>query len=294
LSELGRFLKQAREERKISLEHIQDVTKIRKRYLEAIETGEYHILPGQFYAKAFIKSYCEAIGINSDKVIKQFQQHIPSEDMESSETKYERLRDRRIKTSSQKLGKWISRLLLYAFILLVLSLLYVAITQFIPDRDEAIEPIGTGPQLEAPALEPQPEPVIEPEPEPLPEPEPEPDLEPIIEIPEPEILFVERTGVTLIYQVKHLDAFIIKAVMGQGEIWYQLRDMEQAERFFESNATMRSNNEYEWLITDTSTIQFRFGNMVGLRLFIGGTEVDFTGIDPARGPYNVRFGLVQE
>lgn len=71
LSELGQFLKQARVEKNISIEEIQEITKIRKRYLEAIENGEYDVLPGQFYARAFIKSYSEAIGLNAEDVLQQ-------------------------------------------------------------------------------------------------------------------------------------------------------------------------------------------------------------------------------
>jgi cytoskeletal protein RodZ len=56
LTELGKLLKEKREEKGMSLEELQTATKIQKRYLAAIEEGNYDVLPGTFYARAFIKN----------------------------------------------------------------------------------------------------------------------------------------------------------------------------------------------------------------------------------------------
>ncbi|WP_139037439.1 helix-turn-helix domain-containing protein, partial [Bacillus pumilus] len=62
MTELGKRLVEAREEKGMSLEDLQTVTKIQKRYLLAIEQGNYDIIPGKFYVRAFIKQYAEAVG----------------------------------------------------------------------------------------------------------------------------------------------------------------------------------------------------------------------------------------
>lgn len=67
MSELGRHLKEARLQKGMSLDDVQEVTKIRKKYLEAIEAGDYKVLPGSFYVRAFIKTYAEAVGVNPDE-----------------------------------------------------------------------------------------------------------------------------------------------------------------------------------------------------------------------------------
>jgi cytoskeleton protein RodZ len=54
MKELGEFLKKTREEKGISLKDIQDRTKIRSRYLEAIEKGEFQIVPGEVYLRGFL------------------------------------------------------------------------------------------------------------------------------------------------------------------------------------------------------------------------------------------------
>lgn len=70
MSELGQQLKEARLQKGLSLDDVQEMTKIRKRYLEAIETGDYKVLPGSFYVRAFIKTYAETVGLNPDEILK--------------------------------------------------------------------------------------------------------------------------------------------------------------------------------------------------------------------------------
>ena len=55
--EIGKALKEAREMQNLSLEQVEEKTKIRRKYLQALENEQYDILPGQVYAKAFLKSF---------------------------------------------------------------------------------------------------------------------------------------------------------------------------------------------------------------------------------------------
>ncbi len=68
VTELGQKLKEAREAKGMTLNQLQEITKIQKRYLAAIEEGKYNVLPGEFYVKAFIKQYAEAVGISKDEL----------------------------------------------------------------------------------------------------------------------------------------------------------------------------------------------------------------------------------
>ncbi|RKD75319.1 helix-turn-helix protein [Sinobaca qinghaiensis] len=77
MSELGAFLRNKRLDQNMSLDYLQEATKIQKRYLLAIENGQYEALPGAFYAKAFVKSYSEALGLNPDTVIEQYGGELP-------------------------------------------------------------------------------------------------------------------------------------------------------------------------------------------------------------------------
>lgn len=71
--ELGTLLKKAREEKGLSLDDIQEETKIRKKYLEAIEENNFDILPGKVYLKVFIKGYAREVDINYQALLENYE-----------------------------------------------------------------------------------------------------------------------------------------------------------------------------------------------------------------------------
>lgn len=88
--EIGTILKEAREEKGLTLGDIQDITKIQKRYLAAIEQHDFHALPGRFYARAFIKEYAQAVGLDPAVVLEGFDEEKIDIDEEES-VQYTRL-----------------------------------------------------------------------------------------------------------------------------------------------------------------------------------------------------------
>ncbi|KFN01383.1 helix-turn-helix domain-containing protein [Bacillus clarus] len=77
MAELGQRLKEAREAKGFSIDQLYEITKIQKRYLVTIEEGDYSILPGAFYARAFIKQYADAVGLNGEELLVEYQSTIP-------------------------------------------------------------------------------------------------------------------------------------------------------------------------------------------------------------------------
>jgi cytoskeletal protein RodZ len=74
MKELGQMLREAREKKGMSLTEIQEATKIRLRYLEAIESGNLDVIPGEVYRKGFIVNYANAVGLDSETIIRKYQQ----------------------------------------------------------------------------------------------------------------------------------------------------------------------------------------------------------------------------
>lgn len=72
MERLGQKLKNRREELALTIKDIEAKTNIRAKYLEAIEIGNYDIVPGEVFLKGFIKNYSEAIGFNSADILKQY------------------------------------------------------------------------------------------------------------------------------------------------------------------------------------------------------------------------------
>ncbi|CAM3806975.1 helix-turn-helix domain-containing protein [Bacillus luti] len=77
MTELGQKLKEAREAKGLSIDQLHEITKIQKRHLVAIEEGNYDVLPGAFYARAFIKQYADAVGLNGEELLVEYQSTIP-------------------------------------------------------------------------------------------------------------------------------------------------------------------------------------------------------------------------
>lgn len=61
---IGEILKQAREEQKLSLEEIVLLTKVRLKYLAAIEADHFDILPSPVQIKGFVRSYARALNLD--------------------------------------------------------------------------------------------------------------------------------------------------------------------------------------------------------------------------------------
>jgi cytoskeletal protein RodZ len=78
LSELGNRLKEARLLKGLSLDALQEITKIQKRYLIGIEEGNFSSMPGKFYVRAFIKQYAEAVGLEPEVLFEEFNSEIPN------------------------------------------------------------------------------------------------------------------------------------------------------------------------------------------------------------------------
>jgi cytoskeletal protein RodZ len=69
---VGVMLREARESKSLSLEAVEEGTKIRLKFLTAIEADDFTIMPSLSYAKGFVKNYSEFLGLNSRTVLAFF------------------------------------------------------------------------------------------------------------------------------------------------------------------------------------------------------------------------------
>ena len=70
-AKIGRFLEQKRKERGLSLEEVEQATKIRKRYLTGLEREDYAMLPDAVYARGFLKTYANYLGLDGEALSRQ-------------------------------------------------------------------------------------------------------------------------------------------------------------------------------------------------------------------------------
>ncbi len=69
---IGSILKEARLAKKFSFEQVENATKIRAKFLEAIEKDDYSLLSSVAYAKGFVKNYGEFLGIPPETTLAFF------------------------------------------------------------------------------------------------------------------------------------------------------------------------------------------------------------------------------
>lgn len=71
---VGASLLDARSRRKLSLADVEAVTKIRARYLRALENEEWDELPGDAYARAFVRTYAGYLGLDAERLAEEVRQ----------------------------------------------------------------------------------------------------------------------------------------------------------------------------------------------------------------------------
>lgn len=77
---VGGELRKARLERGVSLRRVEEETKIRARYLEAIERENWGELPGRVYAIGFVRTYCRYLGIDAEPLVRELKGILRDED----------------------------------------------------------------------------------------------------------------------------------------------------------------------------------------------------------------------
>lgn len=75
--EVGKKLHDARVAKGLTLDDLQQATKIQKRYLIAIEDEKFAELPGDFYVRAFVKQYADTVGLDGNDLLLEFNDQLP-------------------------------------------------------------------------------------------------------------------------------------------------------------------------------------------------------------------------
>lgn len=70
--EIGSSLREARLRQAVELSEAEAATKIRAKYLRALEEEDWDVLPGPAYARGFIRAYAELLGLDSEVLVEEF------------------------------------------------------------------------------------------------------------------------------------------------------------------------------------------------------------------------------
>ena len=148
MTELGKVLKEARESKGLSLDDLQQLTKIQKRYLIGIEEGNYEMMPGKFYVRAFIKQYAEAVGLDAEQLFAAHQTDIPAAaQQEEIPQKLSRVQSKKaLPTQHSKWVEMLPKILIAVFLVAAAAIIYYFVAKAIGNNDDS----GTANQGENP------------------------------------------------------------------------------------------------------------------------------------------------
>ena len=126
MPEIGSTLREARMRQRIDISDMEMRTKIRAKYLRALENEEWDLVPGPTYVKSFLRTYAEALGLDPRLLVEEYKlRHEPLETGELHPIRPATGRDRRRREGPRGAGipRWAVVGLVLVLILGALSLI---------------------------------------------------------------------------------------------------------------------------------------------------------------------------
>jgi cytoskeleton protein RodZ len=81
---IGDTLREARMRQRLDIADVEAKTKIRAKYLRALENEEFGMLPGPTFVKTFLRSYAEVLGLDPHRLVEDYRvRYEPREELEA-------------------------------------------------------------------------------------------------------------------------------------------------------------------------------------------------------------------
>jgi cytoskeleton protein RodZ len=72
MPEIGPTLREARMRARIDITEVEQATKIRAKYLRALENEEWNLLPGSTFIKSFLREYADYLGLDARSLVEEY------------------------------------------------------------------------------------------------------------------------------------------------------------------------------------------------------------------------------
>lgn len=295
LAELGTRLKEARLAKGYTLEDLQEKTKIQKRYLSAIEEGNYGVMPGTFYVRAFIKQYAEVVDLDANELFETYKSELPTSTttetvgagvtiQQGSKVADSRRRSTVAKTSgsTKSFSDVMPKFVVATCIIIVIAVIaYLMLNQPNNDTVDEQKPAAT---QENKNVETKPE-----------EKATEEKAEPKEEVKEPTQKLskgeVATDGVTTTYTLSNTEDFKIRVEV-TGDNWIGLTD-EKGVNLGESGMFTKGE-EVEVDAKDKESVRIRLGAAANGKIFVNDKEVKLVTPVTEQTTQNIVIKLAEE
>lgn len=273
---LGDRLKEARKVKGYTLDDLQDITKIQKRYLSSIEKEEYQAMPGSFYVRAFIKQYAEAVDLDADEMLSLYKgsaetvEAVEEEERQKAAPTLSRSRSR----SSGQLTEVMPKIIVALFIIVI-----ILVVTFLW-RHNAANNAGTPSQPDGQIqIEDQAKPKEQPkendEKDAIGDEDVEDDVadeeEPVQA--EQSLEHMQIIGADATYTLKDSEAFKLE-VRTTGSSWVGVTD-ENGRELTPEARTMEAGQSVEVDATDVEKVRIRVGRTADTEIYVNGELLEY-------------------
>jgi cytoskeletal protein RodZ len=284
VTELGNRLKEARLAKGLSLEDVQTITKIQKRYLIGIEEGDYSSMPGNFYVRAFVKQYAESLQLNPDEIFETYQNEIPATHKDDLPEQLSRVKTRKTLTEgNSKIFDVLPAVLIGVFILGAAGLLYFFFINNVGDsandsvkketepvkfvRSENLDKAEEGEKETSKDNDTEKE---------NGETEQKQDEEAtkVEDKPKQELTFVETKGKTSTFDLKNADKFEVKLVSTSGNTWVSVKN-EAGKEYYSGTLNVTSTPDKTVDLTNDKQAIIRVGNVSATEIYVNDQKLEF-------------------
>ncbi|MDR7236320.1 helix-turn-helix domain-containing protein [Neobacillus drentensis] len=279
MSELGNRLKEVRLAKGLSLDDLQSMTKIQKRYLIGIEEGNYSSMPGNFYVRAFIKQYAEALSLNPDEIFETYQGEIPATYNEDLPQQLSRVKTHKTLTEgNSKIFAILPKILIGVFVIGVASLLYYFISNHAGgNSNESIgketEPakIVKSNNLEKDKPDDK---VVKKNNENQKDNTAQVEEQTAVEeTPKQEITAIQSSGRNSTYELKNADKFVVKLV-SKGQTWVSIKNGKGKSFFQGTLKTGGTESQTEDLSAESLAV-IRVGNAADTEIYVNDQKLEY-------------------
>ena len=237
---IGEILRDARERKNVTLDEIEESTKIKKRYLMAMEVEEWSQMPGKVYAKGFLRTYARYLGLDEHALGDLYE--ISAAAAEKNDAAHGAAQKKRKEKKKEKpkevdLHNKPKKAMIYFLCVLSVAALAFSVWAY---KTYYLDELEADRQPPPPIVQPQPDPVV------------------VIPVVEPDPGPVVYTA----FEMK------IEAIEN---CWLRLRDQETLVY----EGSMRTGDVQEF--SDLREIEIRIGNAGGIIMTLNGVELPLSG-----------------
>ncbi len=277
LSELGNRLKEARSLKGLSLDDLQEITKIQKRYLIGIEEGNFSSMPGKFYVRAFIKQYAEAVGLEPEILFEEFNSEIPNTVNDDIPGHLSRVQTRKSLTdNSSKVLDVLPKVLISIVVIGIIAFVWYLLAQ----KNAGNSAEKTAPQDKQEVTYEESTDLSANDKAKQPEDKTQKDLtaekEKVVEEPAPpsqELTVSEANGNKTSYELKNADKFVLK-IVSTGETWVNIKN-SKGDSVFQGMLAKGGTESQTVDLTNETEVVVVAGNSTETEIYVNDQKLEY-------------------